>query len=95
MDNTTYDIMVVGGGSAGWMTASTLIKEFPNKKIALIESPEIATVGVGESTINQIRGWTQYLGIEDKSFLKHVDGTYKLSIPVSYTHLTLPTILLV
>ena len=72
--------MVVGGGSAGWMTASTLIKEFPNKKIALIESPEIATVGVGESTINQIRGWTQYLGIEDKSFLKHVDGTYKLSI---------------
>ncbi len=75
-----YDIMIVGGGSAGWMTASTLIKEFPDKKIALIESPEIATVGVGESTIQQIRSWANYLEIEDKSFLRYTDGTYKLSI---------------
>ena len=80
MSNTTYDIMIVGGGSAGWMTASTLIKEFPNKKIALIESPEIATVGVGESTIQQIRGWATFLELDDKEFLKHTDGIYKLSI---------------
>jgi len=75
-----YDIMIVGGGSAGWMSAATLIKEFPDKKIALIESPNISTIGVGESTIQQIRLWTKFLGIEDKSFLKYVDGTYKLSI---------------
>ena len=75
-----YDIMIVGGGSAGWMSAATLIKEFPDKKIALIESPEIATVGVGESTIQQIRHWATYLEIEDKSFLRYTDGTYKLSI---------------
>ena len=75
-----HDIMVVGGGSAGWMTASTLIKEFPDKKIALIESPEIATIGVGESTIQQIRYWSTFLGLDDKEFLKHCDGTYKLSI---------------
>mgnify|MGYP003651311823 CR=1 FL=1 len=80
MDNETYDIIIVGGGSAGWMSASTLIKEFPDKKIALIESPEIATIGVGESTIQQIRSWIKYLGINDKDFLKYVDGTYKLSI---------------
>jgi len=75
-----YDIMIVGGGSAGWMSAATLIKEFPDKKIALIESPDIATIGVGESSIGLIRGWTNFLGIGDKSFLRHTDGTYKLSI---------------
>ena len=73
-------ITVVGGGSAGWMTACTLIKEFPNKEITLIESPNIATVGVGESTIGGIRLWTNYLGIEDKDFISKTDGSYKLSI---------------
>ena len=80
MDLKMYDIIIVGGGSAGWMSAATLIKEFPDKKIALIESPEISTIGVGESTIQQIRLWTKFLGIKDDHFLKHTDGTYKLSI---------------
>ena len=44
-------IVIVGGGSAGWMTAATLIKTFPNKDITLIESPNTPTVGVGESKI--------------------------------------------
>lgn len=74
------NIIIVGGGSAGWMTASTLIKTFPNKKITLIESPNIPTVGVGESTVIGIKRWTTYLGINDKEFLKYTDGSYKLSI---------------
>ena len=45
------NIVIVGGGSAGWMTAATLIKQFPNKNISVVESPTVATVGVGESTI--------------------------------------------
>jgi len=74
------NILIVGGGSAGWMTAATLIREFPEKNISLIESPNISTVGVGESTIGGIRLWTNWLGIDDKQFLKFTDGSYKLSI---------------
>ena len=74
------NIIVVGGGTAGWMTASTLVKCFPRKKITLIESPNIPTVGVGESTLGQIRGWQAMLGIKDKDFMPACDATYKLSI---------------
>jgi len=76
----TNNIIIVGGGSAGWMTAATLIKSFPNKKITLIESPKIETISVGESTIGFVRYWTHYLGIKDEEFFKATDATYKLSI---------------
>ena len=73
-------IIILGGGSAGWMTAATLIKAFPNRDITLIESPNTPTVGVGESTIGQIRQWTKYLEIDDKDFIPHTDASLKLSI---------------
>jgi len=73
-------ITIVGGGSAGWMTAATLLKAFPNKNISLIESPNIATIGVGESTIQGIRKWIKYLEIDDRDFLSATEGSYKLSI---------------
>jgi tryptophan halogenase len=73
-------ILIVGGGSAGWMTAATLESQFPNYNISLIESKNISTVGVGESTLGQITDWMRLLKIEDKDFIKHVDGSYKLSI---------------
>ena len=73
-------ILIVGGGSAGWMTAATLESQLPQHKISLIESKNISTVGVGESTIRQIFEWMRMLNIKDEDFLKHVDGIYKLSI---------------
>lgn len=73
-------ILIVGGGSAGWMTAATLIKSYPEKEIVLIESPNIPTVGVGESTVGGIKSWTKFLGIDDKDFMVATDASYKLSI---------------
>lgn len=74
------NIIVLGGGSAGWMTATTLIKRFPNKKITVIESPNEPIVGVGESTLQFIRKWTAFVGIQDKEFFKHTNASLKLSI---------------
>lgn len=81
MMNEINNIIIVGGGSAGWMTATTLIRNFPNKKITLIESPNISTVGVGESTIGGISTWLESIGLNDISlFAKETDATLKLSI---------------
>jgi len=76
----TNKIIIVGGGSAGWMAAATLISQFPNKDITVLESPNIPTVGVGESTLGHINAWLDLLGIKDEDFMPHTDASYKLSI---------------
>lgn len=76
----TNKIIIVGGGSAGWMAAATLISQFPQKDITVIESPNVPTVGVGESTLGQINTWLDLLGIKDEDFMPYTDASYKLSI---------------
>ena len=73
-------VIIVGGGSAGWMTATTLIKAKPNWDISLIQSKNISTVGVGESTLGFIKNWCDFVGVDEDFFLKETDGSYKLSI---------------
>ena len=72
-------ICIVGGGTAGWMTAATLIKSFPKKKITLIESDDIPTIGVGESTTQFFRDWTLELNLPD-NWMDECEGTYKYSV---------------
>ena len=74
------NIIIVGGGSAGWMTAATLISQFPGKNITLIESLNTSTIGVGESTIGGIKSWIELLKINEKEFISLTDASYKLSI---------------
>ena len=76
----TNKIVILGGGSAGWMTAATLIKAFPEKDISVIESSKVPVIGVGESTLGFINEWLDFLEIKDQDFMPHTEATYKLSI---------------
>src|SRR5210317_1144379 len=73
-------ICIVGGGSAGWMSAATITKLFPHINVYLIENPDFKTIGVGESTIAGLNDWLQLLGIKDEDFMKESDATYKTGI---------------
>ncbi|PLK24567.1 tryptophan halogenase [Porphyrobacter sp. TH134] len=75
-------VVVVGGGTAGWMAAAALSRFFNDgrRTITLIESDAIGTVGVGEATIPPIRSFNAMLDITEAEFLRETRGTYKLGI---------------
>ena len=64
-------IVVVGGGSAGTMSAYTLKKLFPEKEIVLLESKDIPSVGVGESTLAEFIQWLAMVDLKDEQWMKH------------------------
>lgn len=85
MNPEPFQIVIVGGGTAGWLTAAFLHRQLPLKlnrpvAIALIEAQGIPTIGVGEATIPSIRNTLAACGIEEHVFLKECSATFKHGI---------------
>ena len=83
-DNAIRRIVIVGGGTAGWMAAAPLALRLagPDKRceVTLVESPEIGTIGVGEATLPTIRFYNAALGLDQDDFVAKTQASYKLGI---------------
>ncbi|MEO9969885.1 MAG: tryptophan halogenase family protein [Hyphomonadaceae bacterium] len=82
MTDNIEKVLIVGGGTAGWMAAATLglLLENTPTEVHLIESEAIGTVGVGEATIPPIIMFNEMLGIDEDTFVKETNATFKLGI---------------
>jgi tryptophan halogenase len=74
-------VVIVGGGTAGWMSAAVLMRTMaPHLQVRVVESDAIGIIGVGEATIPQIRNVNRFLGIDEDAMLRATGGTFKLAI---------------
>lgn len=75
-------ILIVGGGTAGWMTAMLLARRLEKQPVSItvVESPDIRTVGVGEATVPAIRDYFRAIGVSDFEVMRATQGTIKLGI---------------
>ncbi|WP_066718753.1 tryptophan halogenase family protein [Sphingomonas pituitosa] len=74
-------VIIVGGGTSGWMTAAALARLLPKRcRLHVVESEAIGVIGVGEATLPHIRGFIEKLGIREADFMAWTRGTFKLGI---------------
>jgi tryptophan halogenase len=76
------EIVILGGGTAGWMAAAALVSLLPPDgwRVRLVESEEIGIVGVGEATFPEVKYFNDAIGIEESEMLRATNGAFKLGI---------------
>ncbi|WP_435418065.1 tryptophan halogenase family protein [Parerythrobacter aurantius] len=76
------DVVILGGGSAGWITACLLHREWAGRggSVTVVESPEIGIIGVGEGSTPQLKAFFDMLGVEEAEWMPACNATYKLGI---------------
>ncbi len=80
-DDQLKQILIVGGGSSGWMAAALFAQLFQGLfRVRVVESDEIGTVGVGEATIPAIKRYNELLNLDEAEFMRTTQGTFKLGI---------------
>ncbi len=84
-DKPIRRIVIVGGGTAGWMAAAPLAQRLARRpdapcEVILVESPDIGTIGVGEATLPTIRYYNAALGLDADDFVRRTKASYKLGI---------------
>ena len=72
-------IVIVGGGTAGWMTAGYLSKYYKDSTITVVESPTIPKIGVGESVTPHVTNFFDEIGVDRHHWMKHTSAVYKLA----------------
>ncbi len=85
MVNRIEEVTIVGGGTAGWITALSLTtllnarREGPGIRVTLVESPNIPRIGVGESTVLEMRNLVRKLGLDEAEFIRRCNVSFKLA----------------
>lgn len=77
MEHKIKKICVIGGSTSGWWTAGYFEKHFPDMEIAIYDAPRIPALGVGESTLPQLKWWWEELGIDEKDWVQESNAVLK------------------
>ena len=78
MERAVKKLLILGGGSAGWLTAGIIAAEHGESlDVTLVESPNVPTIGVGEGTWPSMRETLRKIGVSESSFITECDASYK------------------